>query len=495
MFIDEHDLIGQKLKGRYKIEKIIGRGAMGIVYLAQDKELSDPLAIKVLLPKEATDIDTRIYDEVSARFQRECALIVTLRHKHIVPVYDTGEHDGMAYFVMKYFAGGTLRRKVLRQGTLSLDETLSYIKQASSALEYIHFHGIVHRDIKPHNFLLDDDEQLVLTDFGVAHVMESTLTQAGQLWGTAAYASPEAKRGEKADRRDDIYSLGVVVYELLTGNHPSMVNRPHPNILPAVAAVILKATAAQREDRYESAPAMAKALIYAIKGIPEDTGETISSTNVEGSAEEELPSGTQAQAPGSSLIDVLTHTWQSIARKIRTRAFPPIRSSRFKSLLIGSCLLLALVVTGSILLNRFMARTATSNIIVFPPSTQVVSLTPIEAAKAAVEQYYAYWNSGNYQSAYNLLQADYRARNSYNLLLADYKHTHHACVTIDSVTLLNDGSVQVAVTDNAIEDNPSGTGTVTNRYTLDFIARQEQGIWKLTPMNLKLVSTQGVCQA
>jgi serine/threonine protein kinase len=410
MFINEHDLIGQKLKGRYKIEKIIGRGAMGIVYLAQDKELPDPLAIKVLLPKEATDIDTRIYDELSARFQRESALIVTLRHKHIVPVYDTGEHDGMAYFVMKYFAGGTLRRKVLRQGTLSLDETLSYIKQASSALEYIHFHGIVHRDIKPHNFLLDDDEQLVLTDFGVAHVMESTLTQAGQLWGTAAYASPEAKRGEKADRRDDIYSLGVVVYELLTGNHPSMVNRLHPNILPAVAAVILKATAAQRKDRYESAPAMTKALIDAIKGMPEDTGETLSSTD--SSVEEGLPLGTQAEAPGSSLIDVLTHTWQSIARKIRSRAFPPIRSSRFKSLLIGSCLLLALVVTGSILLKSFMARTATSNIIFLPPSTEVVSPTPIEAAKAAVEQYYAYWNSGNYQAAYNLLQADYRARNS-----------------------------------------------------------------------------------
>ena len=154
MFFYEQDLIGQTLAGRYKIEEIIGRGAMGVVYLARYNDLRDPLAIKVLLPKDATDIDTRIYDQLSARFQRECALIVKLRHRHIVPVYDTGKHNGMAYFVMKYYAGGTLRNKLGEQGALDLDETLSYIKQASSALDYIHFHEIVHRDVKPHNFCL-----------------------------------------------------------------------------------------------------------------------------------------------------------------------------------------------------------------------------------------------------------------------------------------------------------------------------------------------------
>ncbi len=492
MFFYEQDLIGQTLAGRYKIEEIIGRGAMGVVYLARYNDLRDPLAIKVLLPKDATDIDTRIYDQLSARFQRECALIVKLRHRHIVPVYDTGKHNGMAYFVMKYYAGGTLRNKLGEQGALDLDETLSYIKQASSALDYIHFHEIVHRDVKPHNFLLDDEEQLVLTDFGVAHVIESTLTQTGQLWGTAAYASPEVKRGERADRRDDIYSLGVVLYELLTGNHPSRVNQPHSNIPTAVAGVIRKATAAQRKDRYESAPAMARALEYAIKSIPEESGETLSSTSEEESAEEALPPGTPAQAPAPSLEDVVTHAWQSIAGKIHTLVSPSIQSSRFKSVLV-ICLLLALVVIGGILLNLFMSIRNRPTIMFFAPTTSVVSLTPTDAAKAAVEQYYAYWNSGNYQAAYNLLQADYRTRNSFQSLLTDYKHTHHACITIDSVTLLNDGSVRVAVTDNATEDN--ATGTVTNRYTLDFIAGQEQGEWKLTPENLKLVSTHGVCQA
>ena len=500
MFMYEHELIGQTLKGRYRLEKIIGRGSMGVVYLAHEKNWPDPLAIKVLLPKDATEFDTRIYDELSARFQRESALIITLRHKHIVPVYATGEHHGMAFFVMQYFAGGTLRTELRRKKTFSPSETLDYIKQAASALQFIHFNGIVHRDVKPPNFLLDDHGQLVLTDFGVAHIIESTLTQTGQLWGTAAYASPEARRGMKADRRDDIYSLGVIVYELLTGNHPGMVNRPHPNITPAVAAVILKATASQRKDRYESASAMARALEYAIKGITEDTEDTedsveaLSSTDEEELEQEASPAGVNTQAPGRSLMDALTYTWQSLANRIQFTpglALTITRSSRFKSYLVAASLVLAFAVTVIILLALILARTAPPKIIFVPPPTQGVSSAPIQAAKAAVEQYYAYWNSGNYQAAYNLLQASYRAKNSYSSL--GYQVTHRSCITIDSATLLNDGSVQVAVTDNAIENDPSGTGTVTNRYTLDFIASQEQGTWKLTPTKLQLISTQGVC--
>src|SRR5260370_13719947 len=172
-----------------------------------------------------------------------------------------------------------------------------------------------------------------------------------------------------------------------------MVNRPQPNITPAVAAVILKATASQRKDRYESAPGMARALEYAFKGITEDredTGEALPSTDEEELGQEASPAGINTQAPGRSLMDALTHTWQSLAKRIQFTpglALTITRSSRFKSYLVAASLVLAFAVTVIILLALILARTAPPKIIFVPPSTQGVPATPIQAAQAAVEQY------------------------------------------------------------------------------------------------------------
>jgi serine/threonine protein kinase len=443
MLIDPKDLIGKTLKGTYEIDGIIGQGGMGIVYHARERHSSREVAIKVLLPKEALQIATSLYNEFFIRFRREAAVVARLRHPQIVSVYDTGLYDGMPFLVMPYLRGGTLHKKLRTNGPLSSYEALTYIEQIASAIDFIHRNGIVHRDIKTLNLMFDNHGHLVLTDFGIAHIFGSTLTKIGEFLGTFAYASPEAKQGEEAHHCDDIYSLGVVLYEMLTNNDPAMVHRSDPSIPSEVEAIIRKATADRREDRYASAGAMARALRVAVGRIH--------------------------NAP--TLVMSLP--------KAAERTFPPIFTG-FRLLSIGIVLVAALM-------------TWIAAPFIFSPAKQ--GPTPVEQARATVNQYYSYWNDGNYSAAYGLLGSDYRSKNPYAKLLPSYEHTHRACVTIDSATLQPDGSVDVQVTDNAIEDPPSGGRPVVNVYQVDFTVNQEQGQWKITRAQLNLIATNGVCQS
>jgi serine/threonine protein kinase len=280
------NLIG-KVLGTYRLEALIGKGGMSAVFRAQQLQLARRVAVKVLSPDVMLDSD--LQEEFLIRFQREASLIARLEHLNIMPIYDYGKQGGIVYLVMPYLAGGTLRDVLTQRGALPLQEALTYIEQAAAALDYAHAHGIIHRDLKPSNFLLHPDGRLVLADFGIARLMQGngnvrgmTLTSTDALLGTPEYMAPEMIRGEQVDRRTDIYELGIVLYQMLSGTVPfrgdpqlailmKHLQEPIPllhysnlTVPPAVDAVIQKATAKNREDRYASAGALAQELKVAI---------------------------------------------------------------------------------------------------------------------------------------------------------------------------------------------------------------------------------------
>lgn len=262
-------LIGRTL-GAYKIEELIGRGGMATVYKARQTSIGRDVAIKILPPHPG--MDTQFVE----RFQIEAATIGKLQHPHILPIIDYGKDDGMLYLVMAYAGGGSLR-DLLDAERISPQRTARILKQVAAALDYSHEQGIVHRDIKPGNILLDAGGNALLADFGIVKMMatESNLTGTA-LVGTPAYMSPEQGQGETIDGRSDIYSLAVVCYEMLTGQPPfehsspmkmilQHINDPLPDLqehnlaLPvALNEVIQQATAKDPADRYQTATAFAE---------------------------------------------------------------------------------------------------------------------------------------------------------------------------------------------------------------------------------------------
>ncbi|MGZ9234344.1 MAG: protein kinase domain-containing protein [Anaerolineales bacterium] len=259
--------------GRYKIKAELGRGGMATVYRAFDPISNREVAIKILPRELLNNLITR------ARFKRELKLIASLEHPAIVPVYDVGgENDHQPFFVMRYMSGGSLS-DMIKQGRFSLRDAALIIERLASALDYAHSRGIIHRDIKPDNVLFDASDNTYLSDFGVAKFTEARVSATGrEVIGTPAYISPEQALGEDVDHRADIYGLGAMLYEMLTGERPfgketviglalQHVNDPVPNILklrpdlPGQIDVIIKtAMAKNREKRYATALDMAHEL-------------------------------------------------------------------------------------------------------------------------------------------------------------------------------------------------------------------------------------------
>src|SRR5947209_1089855 len=289
MIIDTNQLLGKTL-GTCVLERLIGQGGMGAVYLAQQARPRRTVAVKVLLP-ELSPTATSVAAEFLARFRREADAIATLDHVNIMPIYEYGEQGQLAYLVMPHVTGGTLRNRLVTRGTLPLNEVIPIVEQAAAALDYAHAHGIVHRDLKPANMLFHADGRLLLTDFGIAKMMNETapldatalhtLTTTGTIIGTPEYLSPEQATGGTVDRRSDVYSLGIVVFHLLTGQVPFLGPTPvaialkhameeppslshlNPALSISVEQALRKAIAKRPEERYATAGDFAHALAAA----------------------------------------------------------------------------------------------------------------------------------------------------------------------------------------------------------------------------------------
>ncbi len=253
--------------GRYELHRRIARGGMADVFLARDALLDRPVAVKVLFPEFATD------PTFVQRFRREAQAAANLSHPNIVSVYDWGEEGGTYFIVMEYIEGRSLAQIIKDEGRLHPDRAADITADAAAALGFAHRNGVVHRDVKPGNVIISPSGQVNVADFGIARAVsnQENLTQAGTVMGTATYFSPEQARGESVDPRSDVYSLGVVLYEMLTGGPPftgdspvavaykHVQETPQPprsrnrDIPPELEAVVLKAMAKDTADRYASA--------------------------------------------------------------------------------------------------------------------------------------------------------------------------------------------------------------------------------------------------
>ncbi|MFS0574272.1 Stk1 family PASTA domain-containing Ser/Thr kinase [Sporosarcina sp. 179-K 3D1 HS] len=262
-------MIGNRIGGRYEILKGIGDGGMSKVYLAHDIILNRDVAIKVL------NYDFANEDELKRRFKREALSATSLTHPNIVDIFDVGEEGELHYLVMEYVEGQTLKKFIQSNGPLRPEEAVPIMRQLVSAISNAHHNGIIHRDIKPQNILMDADGNVKITDFGIAMALSATVhTKTNSVIGTVHYLSPEQARGGMATKKSDIYSLGIVFYELLTGELPfsaetavaialkhlqeetPSVKELFPDIPQSVENVILKATAKDAAYRYQSADEM-----------------------------------------------------------------------------------------------------------------------------------------------------------------------------------------------------------------------------------------------
>ncbi len=252
---------------RYELNHLIARGGMAEVYRAHDRLLDRPVALKVLFPELSVD---RSFVE---RFRREAQAAANLSHPNIVPVFDWGEDSGAYFIVMEFIDGRPLSSILKTAGPLSADRAADIGSHVAAALGYAHKHGVIHRDVKPGNVLITDEGQVKVTDFGIARAIntEESLTQTGAVMGTATYFSPEQAEGIGVDPRSDIYSLGVVLFEMVTGRAPFLGDTPvavaskhvrdippvpreiNASIPPTFEAIILKSMAKDPDHRYATA--------------------------------------------------------------------------------------------------------------------------------------------------------------------------------------------------------------------------------------------------
>ena len=264
---------------RYQIIEELGRGSMGVVYKAHDPQIDRLVALKVLRPDRVTS------EDFVQRFLKEARAIGRLSHPNIVTVYDVGRDHGTIYIAMEFLRGKPLN-EIIRERQSSLEEITGIVSQVAQALDYAHANGIVHRDIKPSNIIVNTDWQIKITDFGIAHIEDPSAayqTQAGEILGTPVYMSPEQVIGQAVDGRSDLYSLGVILYEMstrrrpfkgenlaaifraITQDTPIIPVKAEPTLPKAHSQLIMKSINKKPDERFQTGREMAEALQFCLK--------------------------------------------------------------------------------------------------------------------------------------------------------------------------------------------------------------------------------------
>jgi tRNA A-37 threonylcarbamoyl transferase component Bud32 len=280
-------MIGTVLSGRYRLEAKLGSGGMSTVYLAKDDTLDRPVAVKVM-HREMSEQPDQI-----ERFRQEARAVAKISHPNVVSVIDAGEDHGYPYIVFEYVEGETLKQRIARVGALDIQESIAYAIEIARGLSIAHARNLVHRDIKPQNVLIDDEGRAKLTDFGISRQLEQDgMTATGRVLGTTDYVAPEQAMGQAVDPRSDVYSLGVVLYEMLVGQVPFHadsqvgvamkhvnedlpdVQRRRPEVSAAVALVVERSTAKDPSERYQDVSAMIDDLETALEVEAARAGST-----------------------------------------------------------------------------------------------------------------------------------------------------------------------------------------------------------------------------
>src|SRR5919112_720255 len=270
---------GAVVDGRYRIERRIGSGGMADVYVAADSQLGREVAIKMLHRRFSRD------QEFVERFRREASAAAGLQHPNVVSVFDRGEYDGTYYIAMEYLPGKTLREVLREEAPLDQLRAIDYTIQILQAAAFAHRRGVVHRDFKPHNVMVGPDGRLKVTDFGIARAGASEMTETGSIMGTAQYLSPEQAQGHAVTAASDLYSIGVMLYEMLAGRlpfegdsavsvalkhlsePPTPISQLRPDVSPALESVVMAALAKDPAHRWQSADDFAEALQAALAAV------------------------------------------------------------------------------------------------------------------------------------------------------------------------------------------------------------------------------------